>query len=454
MTSRNGHGKPEFDTEVALLLDQARSLGVDAEIYLSRSRATKVAIQDGAVDTFTLTGTRGVGVRVVSGGRVGYAFTESLAPEALTAVVADAAANAAVLAPDEAAGLGEFRDEAPELPLYNPGLAEVPVERKIAAALAIDKAVRGADSRVKTVTGVGYGDVSAFVRVASTRGVDRYYRESLAWGHCMPIVAADGQNKTYANRRNCRTFEDFSPADIAREAVERCTEKLGAKEIPSGRYDVVFHPEAFSDLVEVFSSIFSAKVAQEGKSLLRGKVGETVSSEAFTLLDDPLLSAGFSSRPFDDEGCTSRPFTLIEDGVFRGFLHNVQTARRDGVATTGHASRGGYSGVMHVRPSNLVVRAGTHLRESLLSSSPRVLQVTEITGLHAGANAISGDFSLQAQGFVWEGGDRFPAHLFTVSGNFLSLLRAIEAVGSDVEIQPSGTSTPSVLVKGLAVAGK
>lgn len=454
MPSHDGQGKPEFDSEVAILLEAAAARGVEAEVYVSRSQATKVAVQDGEVETFTLTGTRGVGVRVIHEGRVGYAFTESLAADALVAVVSDAAANAAVLEPDEAAGLGEFRDEAPELPLYNPGLADVPVPRKIAAALAIDKAARGADSRVKTVTGVGYGDISASVRIASTRGVDRFYRESLAWGHCVPIVTEAGQNKTYARRRNYRDFEAFSPEEIASEAVGRCVEKLGAREIPSGRYDVVFHPEAFSDLLEVFSSIFSAKVAQEGKSLLRGRTGETLSSPALTLIDDPLLVSGFGSRPFDDEGCASRPFTLIERGVFRGFLHNVQTARKDGVETTGHAARGGYSGVMHVRPSNLVVQAGSESREKLLSCSPRVLQVTEVTGLHAGASVISGDFSLQAQGFVWEGGERYPAHLFTVSGNFYDLLRAIEAVGNDVEIQPSGTATPSVLVRGMAIAGK
>ncbi len=454
MTSRNGQGKPEFDSEVACLLEAATRKGVDAEVYLVQSKATKVAVQDGVVETFTLTGTRGVGVRVISEGRVGYAFTESFAQDALCEVIDDATTNAGLLPPDEAAGLGEFRDEAPDLHLYNPDLAEVPVERKIAAALGIDAAGRAADSRVKTVTSVGYGDVSGLYRIASTRGVDRFYRESIAFGHCMPIVAADGQNKTYANRRNVRRFEQFSPEEIAREAVARCIEKLGAREITSGRYPVVFHPEAFADLLDVFCSIFSAKVAQEGKSLLRGKTGETVASCALTLVDDPLLPAGFGTRPFDDEGCVSRPFTLVADGVFCGFLHNVQTARREGVQTTGHASRGGYSGVLGVRPSNLVVKAGAKSRDDLLASGPQVLQITEITGLHAGANAISGDFSLQAQGFMHGGGDRYPAHLFTVSGNFYQLLEAIEAVGSDVEIQPSGTSTPSVLVGGMAIAGK
>ncbi|MBM3268933.1 MAG: TldD/PmbA family protein [Candidatus Sericytochromatia bacterium] len=443
-----------FDAEVAILLDAAVARRVDAELFVSSARATRVSVQDGEVEAFNLSAPRGIGIRVVSEGRVGYAFTESLAPEHLVAALERAGANAALLPPDDSAGLERFAGETPDVALYNPSLAEVPVPEKVAFALALDRVARGADARIETVTGVSYADVDAFLRVASTLGVDRQYRGSIAGGGCMPKASHGTENKMAAHYKRARAFEELDAEAIAREAVRRSVEKLGSRTLESGHYPVAFHPEAFASLLDTFCGIFSGKAAQEGKSLLVGREGGQVAAPAFTLVDDPLRPGGFASRPFDDEGCVSRPFPLISEGVFAGFLHNAQTARKAATRSTGHASRGGYSGTVHVSPSNLVVRAGAAAREALLASAPQVVYVTELMGLHAGASIVSGDFSLQAEGFLHSGGDRHPIHLFTVSGNFYRLLEQIEALADDVETQPSGTTCPSVLVGGLTIAGK
>ncbi|MBU6430559.1 MAG: TldD/PmbA family protein, partial [Cyanobacteria bacterium REEB65] len=336
----------------------------------------------------------------------------------------------------------------------NPDLATLAVETKIAFAQELDRIAHAADPRVKAVTGATYSDRSGFVRVASTKGLDRSYRASAIWAGVQPLLLEEGQHKNYGLLRAARGFAELDPAWMAREAVRRCVEKLGAREIQGGDLPVVFAPEAFAALLGTFAAIFSAEVAQEGKSLLRAKRSKRVAANGFTLIDDPLEPGGFGSRPFDDEGCPSRPFVLIGDGIFHGFLHNTSTARREGTITTGHATRGGYAGTMRVGTTNLVVKPGVARREDLLASAPRVVEVTEVTGLHAGANTISGDFSLQAQGFLHEAGERTPIHLFTVSGNFYDALEAIRVVGKDVEALPSGIRTPSILVDRLAIAGK
>jgi PmbA protein len=446
---------PTFDSEVACLLEAAVKRKVDAEIYLSAAKATRVAVQDGEVEGFNLTAPRGAGVRVVHEGRVGYSFTESFSPGDLAAAVERATANAALLPPDDSAALERFDGETPKLDtLYNPSITQVPVERKIAFALELDRIARAADRRVETVTGVVYRDAVDFVRVASTKGVDRQCLYSSALGTCTPKVSDGGENKMYSHVKVARSFDDLFAVEIAREAVSRSVEKLGSGTLESGKYVIGFHPEAFASLLGTFCGIFSGKVAQEGKSLLKGREGETVASTAFTLLDDPLKADGFSSRPFDDEGCPSRPFTLVDAGNFAGFLHNVSTARRAGRTTTGHASRGGYGGTMHVGPTNLVVQPGAKTRDELLASAPKVVYVTELMGLHAGTSIVSGDFSLQAEGFLHSGTERQAVHLFTVSGNFYHLLAQIVALGSDLETQPGGTTCPSVLVDGLTIAGK
>lgn len=442
-----------YTHEFQRVLDQAAQTGLDAEIYLRSSTATTIKVQDGEVDQFTLADSRGAGLRVLRDGRAGYAYTEDLSLEALTRTLEAAATNAILLPEGDGASLASFEGQTPELGLYRPELAEVPVPEKIAKAKEIERIAKGADPRIKNVTGSAYSDSHGMVRIMSTRGVDRSFRSSLAWTSTVPLLFAGEQHKNYYQVKAARSFAELDPEQIAREAVERAAEKLGAREPQSGSYPVLFAPEAMADMLGVFVGIFSGKVAQEGKSLLKDRVGETIASAAVTLFDNPLNVAGFGARPFDDEGCPSQPLQLVSAGVFQGFLHNSETARRAGVQSTGHAARGSYKGTLEVAPSNLYLAPGERSPEAILRGLPQAAIVTEVTGLHAGANPISGDFSLQAQGFMVEGGDRYPIHNFTVSGNFYDLLKAVSEVGSDLEWFTSCIGTPSVLVEELAIAG-
>lgn len=442
-----------YTPELQHVLDAAAHAGLDAEIYLRSSTATTIKVQDGEVDQFTLADSRGAGLRVIREGRAGYAYTEDLSVEALKRTLEAAATNAFLLPEGEAAQLATFDLPTPKLDLHRPELAEVPVPEKIAKAKEIERIAKAADPRIKNVTGSAYSDSHGMVRIVSTRGVDRNYRSSLAWTSTVPLLFADDQHKNYYQVKAARTFAALDPEAIAREAVERAAEKLGAREPRSGSYPVLFAPEAMADMLGVFSGIFSGKVAQEGKSLLKDRVGETIAAPAVTLFDNPLNVAGFGARPFDDEGCPSQPLQLVSSGVFQGFLHNSETARKAGVASTGHASRGGYKGTLEVAPSNLYLAPGDRTPAAMLAGLGQAAIVTEVTGLHAGANPISGDFSLQAQGFMVESGERHPIHNFTVSGNFYDLLKAVSEVGSDLEWFTSCIGTPSVLVEELAIAG-
>jgi PmbA protein len=434
-------------------LDQARRAGWEAEVYVRVSSATTIKVQDGEIEQFTVADSRGAGFRVISRGRVGYAFTEDLTPPALERALEAAAGNAA-LVPAAGTSLAEFGGAAPELDLYRPDLSDIPIPEKIEKVRAVERLAKELDPRIKNVTGSAYSDSQGFVQVASTRGVDRRYRSSLAWISTVPLLAEGDQLKNYYQVRAGRDFARLDPEAIAREAVARAAEKLGASEPASGSYAVLLAPEAMADLLQVFCGIFSGKVAQEGKSLLRDRLGEPIASEFVTLVDDPLTIEGFGARPFDDEGCPSRTLTLVEKGTFRRFLHNSDTARKAGTESTGHASRAGYKGPLEVAPSNLFLRPGSERPEALVAPLREAILVSEVTGLHAGANAISGDFSLQAQGFLLHHGEKErPLHNFTVSGNFYTLLEAVTGVANDFEWFTSCIGAPSVLVRELAIAG-
>lgn len=442
-----------YTPEIQHVLARASERGLEAEIYLRSSTSTTIKVQDGEVDQFTLADSRGAGIRVVRDGRVGYAFTEDLSKDALARTLEAAANNAALLPETEGTSLARFVGEAPLLDLHRPQLADIPIPDKIEKARLVERTAKALDARIKNVTGSAYSDSHGFVRVASTQGVDRSFQSSLAWMSTVPLLFADEQHKNYYQVKAARDFAELEPEAIAKEAVLRAAEKLGAREPQSGHYPVLFAPEAMADLLGVFAGIFSGKLAQEGKSLLKDRLGEAIASSVVTLVDDPLNVAGFGARPFDDEGCPSRPLKLVEEGVFQAFLHNAQTAKKAGTTSTGHASRSGYKGTLEVAPANFYLQPGSQSPEALLEGRPKAVIVTEVTGLHAGANPISGDFSLQAQGFLVEAGTREPIHNFTVSGNFYALLNAVEAVANDLEWFTSCIGSPSVLVKEMAIAG-
>ena len=150
---------------------------------------------------------------------------------------------------------------------------------------------------------------------------------------------------------------------------------------------------------------------------------------------------------------------MVDGGVFKTFLHNTKTARKDGVTPTGNGFKANFDSAVNIAGTNFFVKPaeGKPLC-ALMEELGEGLMITDFAGLHSGANAVSGEFSLQAQGFVIKNGkkDR-PVELITVSGNFFDVLNNITAVGSDLKFggpDRAGTiGSPSLLIRDLDIAG-
>ena len=161
-----------------------------------------------------------------------------------------------------------------------------------------------------------------------------------------------------------------------------------------------------------------------------------------------------ASCAFDDEGVATKAKNVIENGVLTTLLHNLKTAHKQGVATTGNASRS-YASPVGVSPSNFYFVPSEISYDELLTRLGDGLIITEVAGLHAGANAISGDFSLSAKGFRVREGKRAEAiKQITVAGNFYTLLKSVEAVGADLKFGTGSYGSPSLLIESLSIAGK
>ena len=210
-----------------------------------------------------------------------------------------------------------------------------------------------------------------------------------------------------------------------------------------------------SSILETFTSPFNADVAQKGMSLLKGKEGEIIASDKVTIIDNPLMKDGLASVGFDDEGVATYKKEIIKDGKLITLMHNLKTAYKQGVKTTGNGFKASYSSPVSISPTNFYIEPGTKSLEELFKGVNDGLYITEVGGLHAGANSVSGDFSLVCKGFLIEEGNKGkPVEEITVAGNFFNLLKDIEEVGADLKFPMSSVGSPSVIIRELSVAGK
>ena len=167
---------------------------------------------------------------------------------------------------------------------------------------------------------------------------------------------------------------------------------------------------------------------------------------------------GGASAAFDGEGVATRTKDVIEKGRLVTFLHNLKTAKKDGVEPTGNASRASFKSPVGISPTNFFIQPGEKSYDQLVADLSDGIIIIDVQGLHSGANPVSGDFSLGAYGYLVEKGKVVrPVDQITIAGNFFKLLAAVEEVGSDLQFGTPGPrghiGSPSLLISSLSVAG-
>lgn len=428
------------------VLDAARARGVAAEVLSELSRELTARAHERKLEQLTQAVRGGCGVRVVVDGHTGYGYSEELTPAALDWMLQEAIDNAGLQS--DAGGFLPSGAAVGHTDLVG-GSLRGSVEAKVQMAIGLESTIRE-DRRVKQTLFAAYGEREWDVAVASTEGADGGYRRGAA-GFMASMVMQEGESRKQGwDHEWATSVGALEPGRTALEFTERTGRLLGARRLRTGRYRAYFEPKAFAALLAAFTPMWNGKNVAERKSPLAGRLGEPIASDLVTLIDDPTLPEGLASRPLDAEGTAARRTVLVDGGVLRSYLTNSETARALGVENTGHAWRG-YRSILWVAPSNLFLAPGSGV------TFTEGVVVTEIAGLHAGTNAVTGEFSVQALGLWAEGGRvAYPVEDFAVAGNFLTLLREITAVGTDLRWEYAmrlAYGAPMVEVRELSFAG-
>jgi PmbA protein len=415
------------DEALDKILAAAKAAGArSCDAVYEESESLSVDVFEGAVKNLERSDSTGIGLRVLVDGRPGYSFTERLTLEAVERCARDAVALSRFTDPIdiELPGVAEV----PESDLGLSGAREWTPEEIIRTCLEAEVVARDADPRVRNIPHLGGTRGRGRMILANSQGF-RGTRESSSVSFGVGVVAREGDvDKMGWDGISWRDPSLFEPATMAREAVSRAVSLLGAKPIPSGTIPVLFDERVAGQFLGIFLGSFLADSVQKGQSRLVGKVGERIAAEGFQLSTQPHMPGMAGSKWFDGEGIPTRARPLVENGVLKGFLHNLETSAKDGISPTGDASRG-YTGRVSAGFSNLQVQAfqGNSL-DVLQSRFPRCLHVVKLEG-STGCNPVSGDISIGVQGFLMENSTIAPVDRVSLSGNIFDLLRKLEGVG-------------------------
>jgi PmbA protein len=437
---------------VRLALSQGAT---DAECTILEGDEFDATVRMRQLETLKEAGSRGAGLRILLGQKVGSSYTSDLTRAGIDYMVKSALEIAQISTEDPFAGLPEAADLGSiggDLGLYCEDVASLETQFKIDQATVAEESALSADARISNSEGGSFSSYAGGRYFANSRGFTGSYRSS----SCSLSVVAVAQENGSMERDYWYTLARGSaglekPELVGRKAAERTLRRLGARKIATQKAPVIFEPRVARGLLNSIFEAIDGESVYRKSSFLAGKLGEKVASENVTVVDDGTIPGLFGSTPFDDEGVPSRRTVVIDRGVLKSYLLNTYTARKLGLKSTGNASRG-ITGNASVGPGNFFLEKGSRTPEEMLRSVKRGLYVTELIG--SGVNIVTGDYSRGAVGLWIENGElAYPVSEITIAANLREMLMDIEMIGSDLTFLGS-TASPTILIREMTISGQ
>ncbi|MBV1878507.1 MAG: TldD/PmbA family protein [Pseudomonadales bacterium] len=433
------------------VLDLVKAANASCDLIIDEGKSLSLKARDGDLEEYKVSSSMALGLRVIKDEHVGTAYSEAVDSAALQSVVEQALSNASFAKPEP---LEKILPNAATLATDDAVLCpheETPIEDKIKFILAMEKDL-AAMAKVKSVPYNGVQDVSGQRHIYTSAGLNAVSRSRICSAYTYALVEQGDLNVMQGTGQAARLFTALEGNTIINQTYDDCIGLLEGKPVPSKRYDVIFDQECQVDVISVFAMMFSGKSAKDGVNPMRDKVGSIIADTRLTIYDQPENLSGFGYTLFDAEGTAAKKTALVTDGLLQSLVHNSVTAAHFDISTTGHASRGPKS-TLGVALHQMEIAAGTDPSNTLYQGE--YLLLTDLTGLHSGANPISGNFSFGASGFLCKGGEQIqPVRGITVAGNFYEMLKEIACIGDKQTWNWQRTALmPSIRFSDLAISG-
>jgi len=427
----------------------------ECQIHFTREHEFEVHVSKGKIETFKDADSFSVSFKGLKEGKCGRARVEALDKEAAELLVEEALSNLQIIDSSDVELLHDGSGNYVDVNYYRGNYERLGSSQKVEMAKELERTALATDKRIVMAPRNVFGHVTSEEVIMNTLGLEKEFTNDGGYAYTM-VLASDGKTpKSGFKLKASKTPEELDVQGIAREAAREALTLLGATSVESGKYDVIIRRDVVAEILGRFSSIFSAEDVQKKMSPIRDKLGQVIADPVLNLLDDPFIPESFTSRPFDSEGVPTSRKAMIEKGKLVTYLYDLKSAHKDGVKSTGNAVGS------TIAPINISLRGEEELSfQELLKHVEKGILVIGVDGLHSGADPISGNFSLSAKGYLVKDGEMVhPVEQITISGNFVDMLTAVKAVGSDHELNLSMYAralalVPSVLVEKLDIAGK
>ena len=446
----------ELNLFVKELFSKAQEEGFsEYEVYYVDRESLSISVYKEEVEKYNLNNSAGLSFRGKFGDRIGYSYTEILDEDAIEMLVKKAKENVLAIENNDIQFIYEGDKEYKEISTYHEELEDIPADKLINIAISMEKEAKKYCNKVESFSGCSVSYSSGKYGIINSKGLNLSNKSNLLTAYVVPIVKDLDKMYDGCGYVVAKSLNDVKPDKIAKMGVDEALSKIGGTSIASGNYKVIINNEAMVSLLSTFAGIFSGDAVQKGLSLLKDKEGEIIAADIVNLVDDPHLEDGLASVSFDDEGVATLKTYLIKNGKLNSLLHNLKTANKAGVKSTGNGFKSSYASPISVSPTNFYIEPGINSLEEMTKKINKGLIITDFAGLHSGANSITGDFSLAAKGFYTEDGIKtHPVEQITVAGNFFTLLNNIEEIGSDLKFPMSSVGSPSIVIKELSIAGE
>jgi len=452
-------------------LAEALSAGGDyADLYFEYLLTSSIGLDESMVKSAAQGVSVGVGVRVISGERTGYAYSDDLAPDKIRKAARVAAHIAAGPSRVDKVSLSEGQPHN----LYPVPIAptETAFGERVELVKRADRAARACDSRIFQVQAT-YADNLREVMVASSDGVLTVDRQPLARLSVSALARVEGGEPQRGHsggggRVDLDFFlRDKTPEYFAGEAAREAVAMLDSVAAPAGEMTVVLGPGWPGILLhEAVGHGLEADFNRKGVSAFSGRIGQRVASELCTVIDDGTISSRRGSLNVDDEGHPTRRNVLIENGVLTGYLQDKLSSRLMHSESTGSGRRESYAHIPMPRMTNTFMLAGQSDPADIIRSVPRGLYCANFGGGQVDITSGNFVFSASESYLIEDGQLTRPVRNATLIGNGPEALKYVSMVGNDLHLDegigicgkegqsvPVGVGIPTIKIDKLTVGG-
>ncbi len=443
------------------VLSKAKSLHLDeCEAFFVERKVTTIRITDSEIAELKQNQERGLAVRIIHGKKIGSAKTTNF--ENSEEIVEKSLQSTVLVKPKNFwMSLPPNRKFSTLEKTYDKKLAEISgVEASDIAQTMINAAKH---QKITTISG-SLNIVSENIEIANSNGLNCTDKATYIAGNINADSDYGVAPVSGVGAVSSRTINNFSAEIVGKDATEMCLNSINPESCQSETYSVIFEPYAIGEMLAfVFSSNFNLKTYSEKRSCFVDKLGKNIATENFNLIDDPHYPEGIGSKPFDDEGVPTLPRYLIKSGIFTNTFSDSFYAFKEGMESTGNASRMGAPMGRTARPipfplpHNLRIDGNGITKDEIIKNTKKGLLVGRLWYTYP-VNPERGDFSCTARSgirIIENGIIKKPGKSVRIVHNLPALLQNISDIGNDTKNVLQWGSlpsiTPSVKVEGVKV---